>query len=47
MTENDHIGSLLRPEALLAVRRGHDAGDVTDGVPIGLHARRGNQWFKW
>jgi methionine synthase II (cobalamin-independent) len=34
MTEKfraDQIGSLLRPEALLAARRGHDAGAVTDG----------------
>jgi 5-methyltetrahydropteroyltriglutamate--homocysteine methyltransferase len=33
MTEKfraDQIGSLLRPEALLAARRGHDAGEVTD-----------------
>jgi 5-methyltetrahydropteroyltriglutamate--homocysteine methyltransferase len=26
----DHIGSLLRPEALLQARRGHDAGQVSD-----------------
>jgi hypothetical protein len=25
----DQVGSLLRPEALLAARRGHDAGEVT------------------
>jgi 5-methyltetrahydropteroyltriglutamate--homocysteine methyltransferase len=33
MTEKyrgDHIGSLLRPETLLAARRGHDAGEVSD-----------------
>ena len=33
MTEKfrgDQIGSLLRPETLLAARRGHDAGEVTD-----------------
>ena len=31
----DQVGSLLRPEALLAARRGHDAGTVTDDE---LHA---------
>jgi 5-methyltetrahydropteroyltriglutamate--homocysteine methyltransferase len=33
MTEKfraDQVGSLLRPEGLLAARRGHDAGEVTD-----------------
>jgi 5-methyltetrahydropteroyltriglutamate--homocysteine methyltransferase len=33
MTEKyrgDHIGSLLRPQTLLAARRGHDAGEVSD-----------------
>lgn len=33
MTEKfraDHSGSLLRPESLLAARRAHDAGEVTD-----------------
>ena len=33
MTEKfraDQVGSLLRPEALLAARRGHDAGEVSD-----------------
>jgi hypothetical protein len=46
MTEKyrgDHIGSLLRPEAVPAARRAHDAGDPTDGVTIGLHVCRGNQ----
>ena len=35
MTEKfraDHIGSLLRPEALLEARHGHDAGEVTDAA---------------
>jgi 5-methyltetrahydropteroyltriglutamate--homocysteine methyltransferase len=33
MTEKfraDQVGSLLRPDALLAARRGHDAGELTD-----------------
>jgi 5-methyltetrahydropteroyltriglutamate--homocysteine methyltransferase len=28
----DHIGSLLRPEALLAARRAHDAGELSDSA---------------
>ena len=31
----DHVGSLLRPERLLAARRGHEAGEIDDGQ---LHA---------